>query len=99
MRSVRREHELVVRAALGAGVARLRKLLLAENLVLAGMGAVLGLVIAVTGMRLLVSLAERYSPRANEIQLDAVVLGFALLLSLGVALLLSFVASLQREPE
>jgi putative ABC transport system permease protein len=97
MRSVRREHELVVRAALGAGVARLRKLLLAENLVLAGMGAVLGLVIAVIGMRLLVSLAERYSPRANEIQLDAVVLGFALLLSLGVALLLSFVASLPRE--
>ena len=97
MRSVRREHELVVRAALGAGVARLRKLLLVENLVLAGMGAVLGLVIAVAGMRLLVSLAERYSPRASEIRLDAVVLGFALLLSIGVALLLAFVAALPRE--
>jgi putative ABC transport system permease protein len=97
MRGVRREHELVVRAALGAGVARLRKLLLVENLVLAGMGALLGLVIAVIGMRLLVSLAERYSPRANEIQLDGMVLGFALLLSIGVALLLSFVASLPRE--
>ena len=35
MRGVRREHELVVRAALGAGVARLRKLLLVENLLLA----------------------------------------------------------------
>src|SRR5688500_20153127 len=35
MRGVRREHELVVRAALGAGVARLRRLLLVENLVLA----------------------------------------------------------------
>ena len=35
MRGVRREHELVVRAALGAGAARLRRLLLAENLVLA----------------------------------------------------------------
>jgi putative ABC transport system permease protein len=97
MRGVRREHELVVRAALGAGVARLRKLLLVENLVLAGMGAVLGLLIAVNGMRLLVSLAERYSPRANEIQLDAVVLGFALLLSVALALLLSFVATLPRE--
>ncbi|HYC51598.1 MAG TPA: ABC transporter permease [Gemmatimonadaceae bacterium] len=97
MRTVRREHELVVRAAIGASVARLRKLLLAENLVLAGMGAVLGLVIAVMGMRLLISLAERYSPRANEIQLDAAVLGFALLISLGVALLLSFVAVLPRE--
>ena len=39
MRGVRREHELVVRAALGAGVARLRRLLLAENLVLTLMGA------------------------------------------------------------
>jgi putative ABC transport system permease protein len=97
MRSVRREHELVVRAALGAGVARLRKLLLVENLVLAGIGASLGLVIAIMGTPLLVSLAERYSPRANEIQLDAVVLGFALVVSLGVALLLSFVAALPRE--
>ena len=97
MRGVRREHELVVRAALGAGVARLRKLLLVENLVLAFMGAALGMVIAVIGTRLLVSLAERYSPRANEIQLDGVVLGFALLLTIGVALLLSFVASLPRE--
>ena len=35
MRGVRREHELVVRAALGAGVARLRKLLLVENMLLA----------------------------------------------------------------
>ena len=97
MRGLRREHELVVRAALGAGIARLRKLLLVENLVLAGMGALLGLVIAAVGMRLLVSLADRYSPRANEIQLDAVVLGFALLLSLAVALLVSFVATLPRE--
>ena len=38
MRGVRREHELVVRAALGAGVARLRRLLLVENLVLALVG-------------------------------------------------------------
>mgnify|MGYP000474588134 CR=1 FL=1 len=61
MRGVRREHELVVRAAMGAGTARLRRLLLAENLVLAGAGAALGLLIAVGGVELLVSLAERYS--------------------------------------
>jgi putative ABC transport system permease protein len=42
MRTVRREHELVVRAALGAGMGRLRKLLLAENLVLATRGAFSG---------------------------------------------------------
>src|SRR4029079_549829 len=70
MRGVRREQELVVRAALGAGAGRLRRLLLAENLVLALMGAALGIVIAVGGVRLLTALAARYSPRASEIRLD-----------------------------
>ncbi|MGH7709931.1 MAG: ADOP family duplicated permease [Gemmatimonadaceae bacterium] len=97
MRGVRRAQELVVRAALGAGVARLRRLLLVENLLLTLMGGVVGVVIAIAGAGLLRSLAERYSPRANEISLDIVVLGFTLALSVGVALLLSFVASLPKE--
>ena len=97
MRGVRREHELVVRAALGAGVARLRRLLLVENLVLAFLGAILGVGIAVGGVRLLTSLAARYSPRANEIRLDAVVFGFTLALSVMVAVLLSYLASLPKE--
>src|SRR5918998_1855066 len=97
MRGVRREHELVVRSALGAGTARLRRLLLVENLVLATMGAVLGVIIALGGVRLLISLAERYSPRANEIRMDGMVLGFTLALTLVVALILSFVATLPKE--
>jgi putative ABC transport system permease protein len=97
MRGVRREHELVVRTALGAGTARLRRLLLVENLLLATMGAVLGVLIAIGGIRLLISLAERYSPRANEIRMDGMVLGFTLALTLAVALLLSFVATLPKE--
>src|SRR6185436_1526304 len=97
MRGVRRGHELVVRTALGAGVARLRRLLLVENLILTLTGAVFGVLIAIGGVRLLVSLAARYSPRANEIRLDAAVLGFTLALSVTIALLLSFAASLPRE--
>jgi putative ABC transport system permease protein len=97
MRGVRREHELVVRAALGAGVARLRRLLLAENLVLAFLGAILGVLIALGGVRLLTSLAERYSPRASEIRLDGTVFGFMLALSVIVALVLSLLASLPQE--
>ena len=97
MRSVRREHELVVRAALGAGTARLRRLLLVENLVLALSGAALGLLLAVGGVQLLVSLAERYSPRANEIRLDGMVLGFTFLLSVVVAIILSFAPKLAKE--
>lgn len=97
MRSVRREHELVVRAALGAGMGRLRRLLLVENLMLALLGATFGIALAIGGVRLLVSLAERYSPRANEIHLDVVALTFALALSLLMALVLSFTAFLPRE--
>lgn len=97
MRGVRREHELVVRAALGAGTARLRRLLLVENLVLALMGAAVGLLLAIGGVRLLISLAERYSPRANEIRLDGMVLGFTLALTLAVAIVLSYAPRLAKE--
>ncbi|HEV8365923.1 MAG TPA: ABC transporter permease [Gemmatimonadaceae bacterium] len=97
MRGVRREQELVVRSALGAGTARLRRLLLAENLVLAFVGAVLGLILARAGVGLLISLAERYSPRANEIRLDGMVVAFAIVLMLVVAVLLSFAPKLAKE--
>ncbi len=97
MRGVRRQHELVVRAALGAGVARLRRLLLIENLVLTVLGAMVGMGVAIGGLRLLVSFMERYSPRANEISLDAPVLGFMVVLSAFVALLLSHLVALPRE--
>ena len=97
MRAVRREHELVLRAALGAGTARLRRLLLTENLLLAFAGAALGLVLASAGLRLLISFAERYSPRAGEIRLDGMVLGFTLLLTLIVAVILSYAPKLALE--
>jgi predicted permease len=97
MRGVRREHELVVRAAIGAGAGRLRRLLLAENLVLTLAGAAVGVVIAIGGVTLLTSLAARYSPRAGEIRLDGMVLGFTLALSVILALLLSFLASVPKE--
>jgi predicted permease len=97
MRGVRREHELTVRAALGAGTGRLRRLLLAENLVLAMLGGVLGLILAFGGVGMLISFAERYSTRAGEIRVDAAVLGFTMALVLLVALLLSFAPKLARE--
>jgi putative ABC transport system permease protein len=97
MRGVRREQELVVRAALGSGTARLRRLLLVENLVLALAGAVLGLAIAFGGVRMLMTFAARYSPRANEIRIDGAVLGFAIALAVLVAIILSFAPKLAGE--
>lgn len=97
MRAVRRDHELVVRAALGAGTGQLRRLLLTENLVLATIGGVLGLVIARFGVGMLSAFAARYSPRADEIRIDAAVLGFTILLVLVVAVLLSYAPKLAKE--
>ena len=97
MRGVRREHELLVRAALGAGTARLRRLLLTENLLLALVGAALGLLLAIGGLNMLVAFAARFSPRASEIRIDGVVLGFTAGIALLVAVLLSFAPGLFRE--
>lgn len=91
MRGVRREHELTLRAALGAGTDRIRRLLIAENVVLALSGAVLGIAIAYAGVGMLAAITARVSPRADEIAVDGVVLAFTLGLSLVVALILSFV--------
>ena len=97
MRGLRRGHELVLRAALGAGVLRLRRLLLVENLLLTLAGSALGVLFALGGMGLLTSLAARYSSRASDVRLDLVVLGFTLGLAVAIALLLSFVAALPKE--
>jgi predicted permease len=97
-RSLRRERELAVRWALGADRRRLRALLLTETAILAAAGAALGLGLAYVGLDLLVSFAERFTPRAGEIRMDAGVLAFALLAATGSALVFAFVPSL-RGPE
>ena len=97
MRGVRREHEMTVRAALGAGTSRLRKLLLVENLVLAGSGALLGLFVAIAGVGTLSRFVARFSPRADEIHIDWMVLAFTALLAVIIAFLLSFAPRVGEE--
>ena len=89
-RSVRRERELVVRAALGAGAGRLRRLLLSESLLLAVAGSALGSVLALAGVDLLTSFAARFTPRATEIALDGAVLAFTAGVAALVALALGW---------
>lgn len=97
MRGVGREREMVVRATLGAGRGRLRRLLLAENLLLALVGGTLGVLVAYAGLRLLVSFAAQLSTRANEIRIDGVVLALGVATSLVVAVVLSFVPRIGGE--
>ncbi|HET7585081.1 MAG TPA: ABC transporter permease [Gemmatimonadaceae bacterium] len=97
MRGVRREHEMVVRAALGAGAARLRRLLFVEHLLLAFAGAAVGLALAFAGTGMLSAFTARMSNRADDIRVDGVVLAFTLAVAVGVALLLSFAPRVGRE--
>jgi putative ABC transport system permease protein len=93
-RSVRRENELAVRAALGAGKGALRRTLLAESVVLCGAGAVLGVVIARPLVVLLASFAARFSVRALEVTVDTSLLWMATALAMTAAVLLAYVPRL-----
>ena len=97
MRGVRREREMLVRAALGAGSWRLRRLLLAENLALALVGGALGVLVAFAGLKMLVAFAAQLTPRADEIRVDGLVLAVGLLTSIAAAVVLSFVPSVGEE--
>jgi predicted permease len=93
-RSVRRESELAVRAALGASRAALRRTLLAESLVLCVGGAALGLLLAKPLVAVAARYAARFSPRALEATVDGSVLGLGAGLALVAAVLLAYVPRL-----
>ncbi|MEX2272170.1 MAG: ADOP family duplicated permease [Vicinamibacterales bacterium] len=93
-RSVRREGELAVRAALGASRGALRRTLLAESLVLCGAGAVLGVVLARPLVGLVSRFAARFSVRALEVTVDASLLWVGVGLAMIAAVVLAFVPRL-----
>jgi putative ABC transport system permease protein len=93
-RSVRREGELAVRAALGASRGALRRTLLAESLVLCGAGALVGVLLASPLMTVLARFAARYSVRALEVTMDTSLLWLGVALALAAAVLLAFVPRL-----
>jgi len=76
-----RQQELAVRAALGAGWARIVRGVLAESVLLGLMGGVLGVGLAYVGVRGLVAAGPTNLPRLSEISIDARTLGFAMFLS------------------
>jgi len=93
-RTVRRESELAVRAALGAGRGALRRMLLAESLVLCGTGAVLGVLLAQPLVGVVSRFAGRFSVRALDVTVDSSLLWVGTGLALVAAVALAFVPRL-----
>jgi putative ABC transport system permease protein len=93
-RSVRREGELAVRAALGAGTGALRRTLLAESLLLCGAGAILAVILAQPIVGVLARYAARYSVRALDVSVDASMLWVGAALAVAAAVLLAYVPRL-----
>ncbi len=93
-RSVRREGELALRAALGAGRGALRRTLLAESLLLCAGGAILGLVLADPLLSVTSQYAARFAVRALEATVDRSVLWLGVGLALIAAVLLAYIPRL-----
>ena len=93
-RTVRREAELAVRSALGASAATLRRLLLAESLLLCGVGAILGVVSASPMVHVLARYASRFSVRALDLKVDFTMLWLGAALAIAAAVLLAYVPRL-----
>jgi putative ABC transport system permease protein len=93
-RTVRRESELAVRAALGASTAALRRTLLAESLILCATGAAVGVLVAQPMVTVLSKYAARFSVRALDLKLDSSLLWVGVGLAVAASALLAFVPRL-----
>jgi predicted permease len=93
-RTVRREGELAVRAALGASPRALRRTLLAESVLLCGIGAALGVLSAQPMVSVLARYASRFSIRALDLTVDSSILWVGAGLAIAAAVLLAYVPRL-----
>src|SRR5438445_170826 len=93
-RTVRREGELAVRVALGASKGALRRMLLAESLLLCAAGAALGVMSAQPMVAILARYASRFSVRALDFRVDSSLLWVGAALAIVAAVILAFVPRL-----
>jgi len=93
--AVGREREMAVRSALGAGRGRIIRYFLTESLILSFAGGVVGVVVALFGIRWLVSVMPSWFPRVNEITLDSRALMFTMAIVILSAILVGLAPAIQ----
>ena len=96
-RAVAREKELAIRAAMGAGRIRLLRQLLTESLVLAVLGGIAGVMLAVWGVDALLALSPADLPRLDEVSIDARVLVFTLVVSASTGVLFGLIPAFRAS--
>jgi predicted permease len=94
-RGTTRQKEIAIRAALGAGKARLMGQMLTESVLLSITGALTGLLMAFAGTRVLAHLTAVSIPLLAEVRIDGSVLGFALLVAVATGLIFGLAPALQ----
>ncbi|HZU21428.1 MAG TPA: ABC transporter permease [Terriglobales bacterium] len=96
-RSVARQKEMAIRSALGAPRPRLIRQLLTESVLLAAIGAALGLVLAWGGIKLMLAAKSLQLPATNPVQVNLPVLAFTLLLATLAGLLFGMFPAMQTS--
>jgi hypothetical protein len=96
-RASARHKEMALRNALGATGTRITRQLLTESLVLSLIGGSVGVLVATLSLRVVVLFAPHRMHRLTEINIDWVVLGFALLISVLTAFAFGLVPALQSR--
>jgi putative ABC transport system permease protein len=94
-RASARGREIALRSALGASRGRVVRQLLTESLALAALGGLGGMLLAKWGVKMLVALSADHLPRADEVRINATVLGFTLTVALLTGLLFGLAPALQ----